>query len=65
MIFESQIMKNAGWEIRGKFPAIRFWHLITGLGDFGERGGRYQQVLRSIRKQHRIGQSVISLSVSK
>ena len=35
---------------RGKVSAARFWHVMSGLGDFANGGGRYKEVSRSIMK---------------
>ena len=52
MLFESEMVKNTGGAIASKVSAIRFWHVISGLGDFSKTGGRYRQVLRGLRDGH-------------
>ena len=47
---ESEVMKNTGGAIAWKVAAIRFWHVISGVGDFSKTGGRYRQVLRGLKR---------------
>ena len=37
----------------GEISAIRFWHVVTGLDVFTKFGGRYQQVLNGMRREHK------------
>ena len=55
ILFGSQMVRNSGGggAIWGKFPAIRFWHLVTGLDDFGKFGGGYEQVMKRLRRHHK------------
>ena len=38
IMFEAHIMKNTCDTIRVKLSAIRFWHIVCGLGDFSKFG---------------------------
>ena len=41
-----------------KISAIRFWHIICGLDDFTKFGGRYQQVLKGMKREHKTSRKI-------
>ena len=41
-----------------KISAIRFRHVITGLGDFTKGGGRYQQVLKGMKRGQKVRRKI-------
>ena len=58
IMFESRLMKNTSDSIRVKVSAIRFWHIVCGLDDFTKFGGRYQQVLKGMRREHKTNRKI-------
>ena len=58
IMFEFHVMKNTSDTIRVKLSAIKFWHVITGLGDFTKFGGRYLQVLKGMKRQRRVSRKI-------
>ena len=54
LMFGSKIIGNSAPTIGGKVSAIRFWRIIAGYPDFTLGGGRYRQVLKALKKTHKI-----------
>ena len=56
--FESEILANAPNTISGEISGIRFWNLLVGMPDFTLGGGRYNQVLKSVRRNGRVNRKI-------
>ena len=54
VMFESKLMKNTCDTIRVEISALRFWHIVCGMGDFTKFGGMCKQVLKGMRRRHKV-----------
>ena len=52
IMLEARVAKNTSDSTHVKISAIRFRHVISGLDDFTKYGGRYQQVLKGMKRDH-------------
>ena len=54
ILFEAKAMGNACPSIRGELSGIQFWHVVSGRADFSDGGGRFKQVMKSLKRKHKI-----------
>ena len=59
VMFEHHVMKNTSDVTRAKLPAIKFRHVVTGLDDFAKFGGRYLQVLKGMKRNHKVQRKIL------
>ena len=55
MTYESKILANAPDTNRGEISGIMLCHFLVGITDFAMGGCSYAQVLKSARRNNRVG----------
>lgn len=58
IMFGAKILGNSPNTISAKISGVRFWRLLVGVPDFTLGGGRYTQVLKSVRRNSRAGRKI-------
>ena len=58
ILFGDRILGNAANGIRRMISSVRFWHLLVGMPDFTDGGGRRARSLRSFKRQGRTDRKI-------
>ena len=52
-MFETHVAKHTSDTMRAEISAIRFWRIIFGVDYFAQYRGRYHQVLKGLKRDHK------------